>query len=464
MNTKVVKDGFEDAGEDLMENRNIFSSSILHLGLSALSDYIRTRAYYLWIEGGMPEGQDARILKTAKQEAQKLQKELIKLRIEQVPLEQKKVLKKSFFSRITTLMGKKESLLEKAANSEAQYIELLKRVDDFEKQRHLLSYLDKKNEMLEKEIFNSETEKESLLKRVTILEKDRQKLCFGLKKYKTAELGQPQVNDGLTGQREQKLLQQISALKKMNSALLEKQVNLIQKDTQTDELTVTNTDLKQDMAALKQEIKKLKNRIKKISMDKKKITEEKTKLKQDYKDLSQKVQVFKVQNERLACFEEQKNNLERELAELKDRQQNLLENMGRLENKNKSLKEELNAVGKKQAQENQNALIVAAEAEKILKIKLLKMQKEKEELSLNLNKVQEEQNNLQSKLFVLTEKQNKQVQSYVIDKKKLAEIKEFTLAAIESRRWKGRDFFNGAFEAVGLFYRNVVNENPIKQQ
>jgi hypothetical protein len=52
--------------------------------------------------------------------------------------------------------------------------------------------------------------------------------------------------------------------------------------------------------------------------------------------------------------------------------------------------------------------------------------------------------------------------SYILDMEKLAELKEFVLESIQTRRWKSTEFVNGAYDAVGLFYRSILHERPVK--
>jgi len=78
-----------------------------------------------------------------------------------------------------------------------------------------------------------------------------------------------------------------------------------------------------------------------------------------------------------------------------------------------------------------------------------------------INELKEEQKKL---LDSIEKFRKKEKNAYALDKEKLDELKEFTLEAIQARRWKSAEFVNGAYDAIGLFYRSLLADRPIKKR
>lgn len=108
-------------------------------------------------------------------------------------------------------------------------------------------------------------------------------------------------------------------------------------------------------------------------------------------------------------------------------------------------------------------LITQSESDKKQIVKLTEMvSNEKNIEQLNQDKIIElskENNKLLEQIKVM---QISQPVNYILDMEKLAELREFVLESIQTRRWKSTEFVNGAYDAVGLFYRTILNEKPLK--
>ncbi|MFH1061706.1 MAG: hypothetical protein V1747_02310 [Candidatus Omnitrophota bacterium] len=87
---------------------------------------------------------------------------------------------------------------------------------------------------------------------------------------------------------------------------------------------------------------------------------------------------------------------------------------------------------------------------------------EKNSEHFNEDKIAELCNDNRKLLEQIKTMQISQPVNYVLDMEKLAELKEFVLESIQTRRWKSTEFVNGAYDAVGLFYRTILQERPIK--
>lgn len=108
-------------------------------------------------------------------------------------------------------------------------------------------------------------------------------------------------------------------------------------------------------------------------------------------------------------------------------------------------------------------LITQSENDKKQIVKLTEMvSNEKNIEQLNQDKIIElskENNKLSEQIKVM---QISQPVNYILDMEKLAELREFVLESIQTRRWKSAEFVNGAYDAVGLFYRTILNDKPLK--
>ena len=100
---------------------------------------------------------------------------------------------------------------------------------------------------------------------------------------------------------------------------------------------------------------------------------------------------------------------------------------------------------------------------------------ERKELVQRVSELQSKEELLNNEIKSLKQKQNELLETldkfqssnqaaYVLDREKLAELKEFTLEAIQARRWKSSEFVNGAYDAIGLFYRTLLSDRPIQKK
>lgn len=98
---------------------------------------------------------------------------------------------------------------------------------------------------------------------------------------------------------------------------------------------------------------------------------------------------------------------------------------------------------------------------KELMTKIAKYRSSDELLNNEINALKQKQIEL---LETIEKFQSSNQAAYVLDREKLAELKDFTLEAIQARRWKSPEFVNGAYDAIGLFYRTLLSDRPIQKK
>ena len=100
------------------------------------------------------------------------------------------------------------------------------------------------------------------------------------------------------------------------------------------------------------------------------------------------------------------------------------------------------------------------ERKELLK-KITQMQSKEDSLNEQIEALKYRQGEL---LQIIEQLQSSNQVAYILDKEKLTELKNFTLEAIQARRWKSSDFVNGAYDAIGLFYRTLLSDRPIQKK
>ncbi|MBU1086681.1 MAG: hypothetical protein KKD05_04095 [Candidatus Omnitrophica bacterium] len=194
----------------------------------------------------------------------------------------------------------------------------------------------------------------------------------------------------------------------------------------------------------------------------------------------------------IAEFLKNAKNMQTEIIQLKEKRASRLEleqEKGRLQKRIKDLEEQCSKLANTiknlniQISENQKdnpdleqlrKEIIQLEQKKIeLKAQTKNDQDKIQQLSETISAEKGSENTYEAKIIDLNNENKKlsekiktmqltQPINYVLDLEKLADLKNFVLESIQTRRWKSTEFVNGAYDAVGLFYRAILQEVPIK--
>lgn len=196
-------------------------------------------------------------------------------------------------------------------------------------------------------------------------------------------------------------------------------------------------------------------------------------LEKERKEMAGKIIMLEEKRNGRLALEQEKGMLKKKILELEEERNKLLHSLSGLKDKFLSVEDKrLGMDGLKSEFEKivtENAVL----REKLkdtgaISLEHTNQQKVINELEQELNnklqqlaEMKEREKDLLSKISEFTQRQKA---PYILDRKKLEELKEFTLEAIQARRWKSPEFVNGAYDAIGLFYRTILSDEPVKKQ
>jgi len=393
---------------------------------------------------------------------------------------------------IAQLRHENEILEDKTSSFEQERSSYQSQINELNERAKALTYLDKKSEMLEEEIQESEKEKERLIERIedyereckAALEKiaDLEKSSYDLQELTTEkdDLARKIIN---LETKHVVFLEQIANLefakKELEQELSEKvsgEAGNKLKD-RIDELEQERINLFKMICELEEEKKVLQYLDKKTSL-----LEEELKQSESAKDeLFRQIEEYEVERKELisnnSMLEEKRNTR----LELEQENGSLAKKVSELENIN-----QLNRKKIEEYKEETDQLEQSSEKPEYYKVEIAKLGLEKGNLLQKTEDLELMQKQLAKRIAVLESKDklaHEEIEAlkrerqelmgklarksvpldtpYVLDREKLTELKDFTLEAIQARRWKSTEFVNGAYDAIGLFYRTILSDRPI---
>ncbi len=400
-------------------------------------------------------------------------------------------------NRIAVITQEKRELYLHIQKLSLKNDESSKKLVILEEKVKAIAYLDKKSAMFEEDLKESQRKKHSLAERVTDFEKTNERLT---KENKELKQDQEYLQKRVKNQRElqekmdtldivassltdknkqlnaenQELMKQLIAMEKNKKVDTQKQRLL----DRVDEMEEERLHLFKIIGEMEEEKKCVPDLVEKND----KMLEENEEWKMKYvnseKQLTEFIKNTKIMEKEIAKLKEKRGSrleLEQEKGKLQKRNKELEQQYAKLandsivlnskvyESKNKGvglehLRKEI--IGLESAR---NELLVQSKKDKANILKLSEsILAEKDSENINQDKITELSN--ENKKFAQELKiiKTNTTVNYVLDLEKLADLKDFVLESIQTRRWKSTEFVNGAYDAVGLFYRTILQERPIK--
>jgi chromosome segregation ATPase len=350
---------------------------------------------------------------------------------------------------LTEAIHENERLQKRITDFEREHSRLLERIADMEAHGNANAKLMHENSVLAKKIELLENERKNLLSAITGMETEKKNLTREKKEDKH------DLSDGWREEK-QKLLDRVDGMEK-------ERLNLFRMIGEMEESKKIVPYLDKKTAILEEELKQAKRLITELTTTIANVEKEHKELLKNNSDLEEK------RAARLSL--EQENG-------------KLLKKNSELENELAGQRNEVKALRSQRAEQHtqamqgkqlQQALSKHELGQEALLQKIASLEKEtallaktahNEELHLaqanqHIQTLTAEKKELMEKNTAL--QQNSQV-PYTLDKEKLDELREFTLEAIQTRRWKNAEFINGAYDAIGLFYRTLLADRPIRKK
>ncbi|MFH1459623.1 MAG: DUF2934 domain-containing protein, partial [Candidatus Omnitrophota bacterium] len=456
----------------------------------ALNEQIKERAYYLWQELGMPQGEDEKIWMQAEEEFKGKEK-IIRMK-------NKFQTQTSFPS--AKIKSENESLQSRVKNLEEAYRNLAESIEKLQSIQDSLIYpaypeSGQKKDSEDNVVFENMHGNKIYLNKIACLEQEKIALIKQI-----AELEQDKAVS------QNFMLEKKDLQEKIKKLVQEKEILL----TEIFQLNQKNADLKTGnsspelltrLKTVQQESIRLANKIIILQTEKenlRNLVAEKTAQgfagKQTLVD-----KINSLEQERLSLLKGGKNRendkssvlslknqiiiLEAELKQTEKEKNKFYNKIRQLENKIEQEKEKIALIEPLQEQQEllqkEKQQIIQAREElfkenqeikqqiaELIKDQTQLLQKiaELETRQLDLNKKNLKKNQIDEKI-----KENKQMlkpdgfKAHVLDQDKLTQLKEFTLEAVRVSKGKNADFINGAYNAVNLFYHSILSDRPVKK-
>ncbi len=384
-------------------------------------------------------------------------------------------------SNLSSIETKNKELKERFAELE-KYTQDTKKNKEYERE---LSKSTQERKRLQGDIYAYEQEQKSLLDKIVIL---KDKVTSGeIINKANLELSKKISRIDLINK---ELLEKISILEADKKELVELNIQnarMLENSEGKEELKNKNKELEEERVHLFKIIGKLEEEKKAIpyldektnileeelilaeknAVDFKKMT---VNLEKDYNEALKKITLLEERrNTRLSLEQDNMtlkkkiNELSSEITQLKEANSELRLRESKITQtriKSEDYKNELVKMGLEKGAllHKSNELI---DDRKELFVKLVDMQLKEELLNTEIKSLKLKQKEL---LETKEGLKSSNKTAYILDREKLVELKEFTLEAIQARRWKSSEFVNGAYDAVGLFYRTLLSDRLIQKK
>ncbi|MBU0633796.1 MAG: hypothetical protein KKB82_03865 [Candidatus Omnitrophica bacterium] len=275
----------------------------------------------------------------------------------------------------------------------------------------------------------------------------------------------------------------IFSCRKCFAKIIGKKLKLLD-NNQMSSLTHNKEHLAKSLASLKEQNEKMKQEIGHLKTVKKRAEENVARLKDERSALLVQVDDKQSSPQELKKLEADNKLLQDKLWQSEKDQEQALEKIVEFKKEHKILemkignlesnqKHSLELLGESELLQKQVFKLQGEQRGLLQKIAVL--EKERQELVSNNFGAKEMEikyakqlNELRAEKEVLLDNLQKlekaEMTDWTLDVDKLNELKEFTLKSIEVRPGKNTHFVNGAFEAVGLLYRSILNDKPIKKE
>ena len=401
-------------------------------------------------------------------------------------------------NRLAVITQEKRELYLHIQKLSLENAELNKKVIELDEKVKPMAYLDKKSAMFEEDLEESEKEKQALSERVNDLEQTHKQLCEENKELKQDYESLEKIVKNHRGIQEKidtleivtnSLTEKNSYLNSENQELM-KQIIAIEKNTKVDNQKQRLLDRVDEMEQERLHLFKIIGEMEEETKTGLDLVEKNNQLLDENKEWKLK---YVNSEKQLSELIKNMKKMEKDISQLNDKRESRLEleqEKGKLQKRNKELERNcakmanditiLNSNVHKCKNENigfehlrKEISVLEAERNKLL----TQAQKDKATILKLSESILAEKNNestKQDEIIELSNQNKKLVQelktidadtpvNYVLDIEKLADLKEFVLESIQTRRWKSTEFVNGAYDAVGLFYRTILQERPINK-
>ncbi|MBU1044751.1 MAG: hypothetical protein KJ915_10190 [Candidatus Omnitrophica bacterium] len=400
-------------------------------------------------------------------------------------------------NKIALVLQEKHELHQQLQQLITDNDQLTKKISDLDEKVKAVAYLDKKSAMLEDDIKDLEKKNQSLSSRISdFAEKNGQLTKQNIDLLASQQLVTKQIDAQKNWQEEIDFLgSEVNNLKEKNKQLnLENQelMKTIIAKEKNEKIDLQKQRLLERIDELEQErlhLFKIIGDMEEASKESPELIAKNDLLYRENEELKTESSSVKKQ---IAEFLKNTKNMQAEIIQLKEKRACRLEleqEKGKMQKRIKDLEEQCSKLANTiknlnthMAESNNSSIglehlrkeITALETEKaelIIQAKndQEKIQQLKETISIEKgseNAIEVKITDLNNENKILSEKiktmQITQPVNYVLDLEKLSELKDFVLESIQTRRWKSTEFVNGAYDAVGLFYRTVLQERLIK--
>ncbi|MBI4844859.1 MAG: DUF2934 domain-containing protein [Candidatus Omnitrophica bacterium] len=386
---------------------------------------------------------------------------------------------------ITSLRIEKAELFKKISELEISRQGLQCDKNKTDEQSKIISYLEKKSDNLEEELKAVRDKNHSLSSHIDLLNKKAKEIddctqnkvdweknsIITAKKIIQMEESQKELSAELIKLKTEKeqMVKDYAALKKLYNDSIKELEKYNSMKTQINgyheernklfELIHKAEDEKKIIPYLDQKCTVLEGELRKAEREKNGLEKLLEKSDKERKELLEKIASLEQRSKNRLSLEQGNSEKERKIKELE-------ENCKKLEKELVSFKLATTEEVKKSELDTFKNNKEVSEKE-ILELKKSKSDIVKENMLLKENvmvsseklcQMNEQISQLTNQITALRQNPNSE---YVLDKEKLAELKEFTLEAIQSRKWKSAEFVNGAYDAVGLLFRAILADQLI---
>ncbi|MDD5746429.1 MAG: hypothetical protein PHO30_04105 [Candidatus Omnitrophica bacterium] len=387
--------------------------------------------------------------------------------------------RKSMEEEISALQRQRDDVCVRNNELEDYQQQLLQKIQGLESQPKAMIYLEKKNELLTEELSSAMQEKERLKKDIARLEQERTRLqesAGTADKLRTTAERLTRENCLLTDRIAVLEQENIKSEHKIKVLEEEKDKLAQERKNKYDELKAQFSEEKQrlidQVREMDQERLKLFAMIGEMEESKKVVPYLDKKIGLLEEELKQAQQQFTQVQAAFALVEKERNDLLDKISVLEEKRNTRL----RIEQDNGKLQKRIAELEAACAVPEKQTNIAGpqpddAEYKKIRR----ELIREHETCAQALEELEQQKHRSEERIAELV-RQNRDlldqlakagqppVAAYVLDKEKLDDLKEFTLEAIQARRWKNPEFINGAYDAIGLFYRTLLADRPIKKK
>jgi len=467
----------------------------------AFNEYVRKKAHYIWKKEGMPQGQDKEILIKAEEEGKKMFKPKRKQQEDTAaisapeldtgfnPQEMTKRINKlesDYAGLLDTVKkidaGRNASKLKNSGTQPVQsegeiqpadYVRKLELERDTlreelivltDKYSHACLEFEKKKEALNKEITGLISEKQSLSAKAAFIDEERSEL---LEKISLLE----KENNDILSRKKEKLC---------SPEQNESQKNLIDKIKEMEQerlhLFKTVRDMEEEkriIPYLDQKCLVYEEELKRSEAEKNSMEILIKRFEKERKEMAEKITLLEEKRNFRFELEQEKGMLQKKILELEEERNKLLHSLSGLEDTLVSGQDKRPGIDGVKAEFEKIAAENTALREKLkdassISLEYSNQQKVVSDLEQELNNKLQQLSQMRERekelLLQISDVTQRQKAPYILDRKKLEELKDFTLEAIQARRWKNPEFVNGAYDAIGLFYRTILSDEPVKKQ